>query len=273
MLMIKKRIELAKLTTIHLKGQVDIKIIESLNDFSKLPESFTIFGNCSNLLVKNSNRDFYKLSDKFSYVRVEENTLVCGASLKMSVLMRFLIENSISSLEFMAGVPATIGGAVFMNAGAFFESVADKILYVKVFCASQGIVVLEKNRLHFGYRFSNLDNCVVIESGFLYNRVDKNFIKEKIANNIKTRLAKAHLTNTFGSVFKNPLGDYAGRLIEESGLKGLVKNSAKISDKHANYILGSKQTDINDVLFLIDKAKEMVFKNFGIELEEEVKIV
>ena len=273
MLMIEKRVELAKLTTIHIKGQVDIKVIENLDDFSKLPESFTVFGNGSNLLVKNRNRHFYKLSDKFSYVRMEDNALICGASLKISTLMQFLIENSISGFEFMAGVPATVGGAVFMNAGAFFESIGDKILYAKVFCASRGIVVFEKDKLNFGYRCSNLNNCVVIEAGFLYNRVDKNFIKEKIANNIKTRLAKAHLTNTFGSVFKNPLGDYAGRLIEESGLKGFTKNSAKISDKHANYILGSKQTDVDDVLFLIDRAKEMVFKNFGVELEEEVKIV
>lgn len=272
-MMIEKRIELTKLTTIHLKGWVDIKIIESLEDFKELSNSFIVFGNGSNLLVKNLNRDFYKLSDRFSYVKLEDNVLICGAALKISALMRFLIQNSISCLEFMAGVPATVGGAVFMNAGAFLESIGDKILYAKVFCASKGVVVLEKNDLHFGYRFSNLNNCVVIEAGFLYNRVDKNFIEEKIKSNIQTRLAKAHLTNTFGSVFKNPVGDYAGRLIEESGLKGFGKNSAKISDKHANYILGSKQTDISDVLFLIDKARNAVFKNFSIELEEEVKIV
>ncbi len=271
--MIKKTVDLAKLTSINLDGQIDIGILESLDDVKNLEEYFFIFGGGSNLLVKNKNLNFYKLSERFSYAKIKDNILVCGAALRLSSLMRFLIESRISSLEFLAGVPATLGGAVFMNAGAFRNSIADKILYVKVFCKNSGTVILPREKLNFGYRYSGLDGCVILEAGFSYKRVDKTEIENEIRNNIKTRLIKAHLKNTFGSVFKNPTNDFAGKLIEESGLKGLKKNSAEISKKHANYIIGSKRTYIDDVLFLMDRAKEAVLKNFGIELEEEVRII
>ncbi len=272
--MIRKRMELSRLTTIHLEGLIDVNIIEDTEDIFELSDNFFMLGGGSNLLIKNQKEEFYKLSKAFSYVKTENGLLICGGALRINDLVRFLIDNSVSSLEFLSGVPATVGGAVVMNAGAFGSSIGEKIVYVKVFCIGSGIVVMPKNRLEFGYRMSNIDNnCVVLEAGFRYETINKENLKKRVAENIKTRVSKAHLTNTFGSIFKNPEGDYAGRLMELSGLKGVAKDTAKISDKHANFMLGSRKTRIDDVLFLIDMAKNEVLKNFGVELEEEVVIV
>ncbi len=271
--MIKKRIELSRLTTIHLEGWIDVNIVENEKDVLDITSSSIIIGGGSNLLVENTSEIFYKLSNSFSYVYIKDGVLVCGAALKINNLIKFLISHSISSLEFLAGIPATIGGVVYMNAGAFGKTVHKNILYVKVMCGDSGITIRHKEELMFSYRKSNLDDCVILEVGFQYTSAHKKEIENRVAEYIKRRRYSAHLTHTFGSVFKNPFGDYAGRLIEESGLKGLKKGSAMISNKHANYIIGQKKTNVYDVLFLIDKAKESVFKNFGIELEEEVKII
>ena len=270
--MLEKRVALRKLTTIHLSGWIKLNILENENDVYRAGDDY-IIGGGSNLLIKNKNLEFSKLSDAFSYVKLTQSSIICGGALKIQRLMGFLIENSVSSLEFMAGIPATVGGAVFMNAGASGSSVCDKILYVKAFCKDKGIVVIGRDSIDCAYRKSSLDGCIVIEAAFKYNKTDAKKVAKYIKNNIKIRLEKAHLKDTFGSVFKNPENNYAGRLLEKSGAKGLRKNSAAISYKHANYILGSSITDIDDVLFLIDEAKERVLKNFGIELEEEVKIV
>ena len=270
--MIVQKADLRKLTTIHLSGSIDISIMENISDFYRLKDLY-IIGGGSNLLIKNKQANICKLSNNFAYAKMEGNTLICGGALRISKLMHFLISNSISSLEFLSGVPATIGGAVMMNAGAFGYAIYNKILYVKIFSQSQGILTLERNQLNFDYRKSNLDGCAVIEAGFEYSVDSIENIKNTIRNNIRKRLRNTHIKNTFGSVFKNPKNSYAGKLLELSGLKGVRKNSVSISRKHANYIVGSDQTDIDDILFLIDIAKNRVLKNYGVELEEEVKII
>ncbi len=270
--MITQKADLRKLTTIHLYGLIDINIIEDINDLYKLKD-FYIIGGGSNLLIKNRQTNICQLSNNFAFVGIKGNTLVCGGALRISKLMHFLISNKVSSLEFLSGMPATIGGAVMMNAGAFGHSIYDKILYIKIFCKDYGVVVLKKNQLNFDYRTSNLNGCVVIEAGFEYSIENRENIKNTIKNNIQKRLKSAHIRNTFGSVFKNPKNGYAGKLLELSELKGMRKNSAFISHKHANYIIGSNETNIDDILFLIDIAKNRVLKNYGIELEEEVQII
>ncbi len=270
--MIKDRLNLQNATTIHQKGIIDINILEKEADMLSFGDG-CIVGAGSNLLIKNFKKKFYALSDNFSYIRLENNTLVCGAALRVPTVIRFLTKNGVSSLEFLSGIPASIGGLVYMNAGAFGFSISDRIKYVKIFSKNKGVVLLEKKDIDFSYRKSSLDDCIVLEAGFLYEDALFEDIKNAAANNIKKRIKTAHIKNTFGSVFKNPKGVFAAKLIEECGLKGLSRNTAAISGKHANYIIGTKETDVDDVLYLIDIAKQSVFKNFGIELEEEVKIV
>jgi UDP-N-acetylmuramate dehydrogenase len=270
--MIKKRVDLSFLTTIHQMGHIDLNIIESKNDLGSFNGGYFI-GAGSNILIKNFDEEFYKLSDNFSYMKIEDGVLICGAASRISKVLNFQIKHSISSLEFLAGVPATIGGVVYMNAGAFDNTIADKVAYAKLFCKENGIFYVTRDEIELGYRQSNIGGCVVLEAGFDFKKTDRAGLIKNIKKNINTRLTKSHLNNTFGSVFKNGNQYNAGTLIENVGLRGFRKNSAYISDKHANFIIGSQETDVKDVFYLMDEAKNRVYNSFGIELEEEVKIL
>ncbi len=268
----RKRVSLDKLTTIRLKGDVLLGILDSENDFESLDNGFMI-GCGSNILVKNRNVNLYKLSKKFSFVEIINGMLICGASLRISELIRFQLQHSISALEFLAGVPASVGGCIYMNAGAFSFEISDRLIYVKGFKKGRGIVTISRDDIDFKYRESGLDDIIILEAGFLYERKSRDVIENSIRENIKKRIKNAHLTNTFGSIFKNPKNLIAAKLIEDVGLKGLYRNSVCISNKHANFMVGKGLVDIDDALFLIDRVKDTVYKSFSVELEEEVKII
>ncbi len=268
-----ERIDLRRATTIHQTGFIDISTIENEDDCNLFMEEGVVLGNGSNIIIKNTKRRFYKLSQHFSYINLKDNMLVCGGAAKISSVINFLLEHSISSIEFLAGLPATIGGAVYMNAGAFGSTIFDKLAYIRVFNKDKGILDIKKKDLNFAYRTSNLADTIVIEAGFFYEKEDRQTVADSIKYFVKQRLEKAHLRKTFGSVFKNPPNQYAAKLIELSSCKGECCNTVCISNKHANFIVANDFADVDDILFLIDKAKNAVMKNFGVELEEEVKIV
>ncbi len=271
--MITKRAPLSHLTSIHLSGWVELCIIENDRDLQELEnEGGKLIGAGSNLLVKTSGTKLYKLSGEFDYIQLKEGSIVCGAATSTKKLISFLASQGLSSVEFLAGIPATIGGCVRMNAGAFGGDIGEFVNYVKIFKNGKHLK-LERNELTFSYRNSSISENIITEVALRFRKHDKGNIRNRIKEIIKARLSKAHLSNTFGSVFKNPLNQYAGELIEKVGLKGYRHNSASISPKHANFIIGKRPTEVNDVLFLIDLAKERVFKSFGVELEEEVEIV
>jgi len=267
--MITKTLPLKYLTSIHQKGAVTVNYIENI---SELDTSVVTIGGGSNILFKNIDT-VSKLSDRFNYIEQQTNGIVrVGAATPIKSLIKFMLDHSLSCLEFLAGIPATVGGAVFMNAGAFGYEIADFIEYV-VIKNSNGNVLIKKAHLNFNYRNSNL-NGVILEVGLRCSKNDGSSIAKRIAKYISERNKKAHLKNTFGSVFKNPRSDMpAGKLIDECGLKGRVKGTAMISPKHGNFIIGNGLVDVDDVLFLIDLAKNEVLKRFSIELEEEVKII
>lgn len=269
--MIIKTIPLSHLTTIHLSGYSYLNIVESMEDLASVEQDYFIGGG-SNIIIKDNFIKLFKLSEKFSYIRIENDMLIVGAATKMSKIMQFCIDNSISSLDFLYGVPLSIGGAVFMNAGAFQNSIKDKLIYAKVYLKGSGVKTLYCNEINFSYRKTSIKG-IVTEAAFKYEKDDRQNLILKVKKNISTRVKNAHIHNTFGSVFKNPKDAYAGKLVEDAKLKGFIKNSAKISNRHANYIIGSKETEVYDILFLIDKMKNDVFKLFSVELEEEVKII
>ncbi len=272
--MIIKRIALNSLTSIHLAGWVEVGIIEKKEDLSLLQsqENAEIIGGGSNILVKNTHKRLYKLSDSFNYIKLENNRIVCGAATGTKKIIRFIIEHGLSSIEFLSGLPATIGGCVRMNAGAFGKSIGEFIDYIEVFKNGKK-VRLSASEIRFGYRDSSLSGSIILEVALKFKKDHPENVRLRVIDTIKRRLQRSHLSNTFGSVFKNPENSYAGKLIELAGLKGYKHNSASISRKHANFIIGTSQTNIDDILFLMDLAKERVFKEFGVELQEEVKII
>ncbi len=266
--MITKTVPLKYLTSIHQKGVVTVNYIEDINELNT--DNITIGGG-SNILFKNTHT-VNKLSNRFNYIKKEGPIVRVGGATPIKSIIKFMLNNSLSCLEFLAGIPATIGGAVFMNAGAFGYEIADFIEYVTI-KNSGSETLLEKSQLNFNYRTSNV-NGVILEVGLRCKESKRTEIAKKIAEYITERKRKAHIKDTFGSVFKNPRSDLpAGKLIDECGLKGRVKGTAMISPKHGNFIVGNGSVDVDDVLFLIDLAKNEVLKRFSIELEEEVKII
>jgi len=269
-----ERIALAHITSIRLKGYRDICFVDSEDDLYRI-DTYHLLGAGSNTLVK-SNIMLYKLSHNFSYIKKQGNVvIVIGAATKMSDIMKFCISNNITGLEFLYGVPCSIGGATYMNAGAFSKSIGDIFSYAKVYSAEKGIIYVDKSSVDFFYRETSLKGYVILEVALNCKTEKRKTIINRTKSYIKKRLSAAHIKNTFGSVFKNPKNKEftAGEMIDRCGLKGMRKNSAAISEKHGNFIIGFGETEFDDIAFLIDKMKNSVYKQFGISLEEEVKII
>ncbi len=266
--MITKTVPLKYLTSIRQDGYITVNYIENSKD---LDNAKSVIGCGSNVLIKNT-KTIYKLSSNFSYIKIDGGVVKVGGATTIKQLTNFMINHSLSCVEFLSGIPASVGGAVFMNAGAFGDEISDFLEYILV-RTSNSKIKIEKSNLNFSYRNSNI-NGIVLEVGLRCQKRERNQIIKKIVNNIKIRKNKTHLRNTFGSVFRNPKKDLpSGKLIDECGLKGKAKGTAMISPKHANFIIGNGLVNVDDVLFLIDLAKNEVLKRFSIELEEEVKII
>ena len=264
--MITKTVQLREITTIKQTGKVELNFIENIEE---LKDVNFVVGNGSNLLVKQQKK-LYKLSDNFNFIRKEQGFIRVGAATPVKRLIGFCLENEISCIEFLAGVPATVGGTVFMNAGAFGKDMSD--IVKRVYFVNQG-KLKETDAEGFSYRKSNIEG-IIVEVLLKYKKEKIEHLKEKLKGFINLRIKNAHLRNTFGSVFKNPSDSKpAGWLIERVGLKGYTYGSVRFSPKHANYILSNGYANIDDILFLIDKAKDEVFKAFRIELKEEVVIL
>ena len=266
--MITKTVPLKYLTTIRQKGSVQLCYIE---DIGEIDGEVPLIGGGSNVIVKDSIK-LYRLSGRFDYIKSEGGILRVGGSTPLKRLISYAFKHSLSCLEFLAGVPATVGGLTVMNAGAFGHEISEFIDFVKVYDLEKGTVVIRRD-VNFAYRMTDIVG-IVVEIGLKCNIVDGLKLRKTVSDYIKRRIDKAHLLNTFGSVFKNPSNEVAaGKLIEECGLKGRVRNSAMISRKHGNFIVGSGDVDVDDVLYLIELAEEEVLKRFGIELEREVRVL
>jgi len=236
-------------------------------------EKFFILGSGSNVLFSDNFFDGVVISLKnFNrYAFIESNMLVSGAGCLLDDIVRFSIYNNLSGMENLSGIPGSIGGAVFMNAGAFNTEIKDIIDYVKVIDISGEVSVLKKNDINFTYRRSGLDNKIVIEAGFLLKKGADLCRSEDI---LSKRESKQPLEYpSCGSVFKRPPGNFAGTLIESCGLKGYRVGNAKVSEKHANFIVNLGGATSTDIYKIIQHVKDKVYKETGIILEEEVKLV
>jgi UDP-N-acetylmuramate dehydrogenase len=264
-------INTSNITSFKQDGLCILNYIENIDDLNKV-EQGSLIGAGSNLLIK-TKRPLYKLSKAFSYINISGSLAIIGGSTSISLINKTLIKNGLSGLEFLGGVPASIGGCVRMNAGAFGKAIEDIFEYAVCYSPDKGIYAFYKNEANFYYRESNFNNKIILEVGLNLKKSNVYSIETGIKENIKIRLSKAPMLRTFGSTFKNPPRMVAGKLIEECGLKGKTINDAMISQKHANYIINLHKATVDDVLQLIDIVKNNVYKKFNIELQEEVIIL
>ena len=240
-----------------------------------------IIGAGSNLLIKDiylkgltictKKMKTIKINPQTGYVFAE-----CGVMLP--TLANLLAKNSCMGGEWTVGIPGTIGGALFMNAGCGNSSISDNLYSVQVMDKkSQEIYEIEKEDLSFRYRFSSFqkNNLLILSAKFYFEPAgDLKSIIKKTQTNLKKRIeSQPYHLPSFGSVFKNPTTNYAGKLIEETGLKGLKYGGAEISRMHANFIVNSSSATSDDILNLINIVQKKVIQKKGIMLYPEVRMI
>ena len=204
---------------------------------------------------------------------------LCAAADSGVKLPRFVLEcakRGLSGLEALCGVPGTVGGAVAMNAGAGGCQIADCLVSVEVLSKQGEVCTLSTEELRLGYRTSVLlgGGFVVLRANFRFRQGEPDEIMRRVREAIDKRRASQPVNQwNAGCVFKNPPGDYAGRLIELCGAKGIREGGAQVSAKHANFIVNLGGATANDVRRLMTRVQDMVRANFGIELEPELILV
>ena len=254
-----------------LKGLKSILLWANKN---KLP--VFVLGAGSNILVNDKEVKGLVIrlrSSFFKNIFVRKDCIYAGAGALISQIISFAKNKSLAGLEFLSGIPGTLGGAIVMNAGCWDKDISRITKEVMVIDYFGNIKILKKNKLKFEYRNSNLSKYVILSAVLKLNKGDAVCIKKNIIFNLKNKCLTQDLTSpSAGCIFKNPKGKFAGRLIDQCSLKGKRINDAVVSSKHANFILNKGKASSGDVLRLIKLIQRKVKQRFNINLEPEIKI-
>ncbi len=263
------------------QDEKDLVQISTLSKEEALP--ITIIGNGTNLLVRDegirgitvSLLNAFKNIEYISTTDVATHLVRTGGGVGKPELLEWAIARGYQGLEFSAGVPGTVGGGIFMNAGTKYGCYGDILREVRLYDFATGARQLKTEPSQFGYREQRLVNgSLVLWTLFELKNGDKAALRNEVDRIIAERSSKQPLDlPSCGSTFKNPEGYSAGRLIERAGLKGLRVGGAVISEKHANFILNENNAKASDILTLIDMVKKKVYEQFAVTLECEVIIL
>lgn len=274
-------------TTLHIGGEADYFVmpssVEEIGEIINLSKSyeipFYIIGNGSNLLVSDQGYRglIIKLSDNFSSVMIKEDgTVSAQAGVLLAKLASDIAKNSLTGFEFAAGIPGTLGGAVAMNAGAYDGEMKQCIMKATVMDMEGNISVLSKEELELGYRTSILQkkSLILLEADLKLNQGDSAQILDKIRELNARRREKQPLSEySAGSTFKRPTGYYAGKLIEDAGLRGYQAGGAAVSTKHCGFVINKENATAADFLKVIHDVIKTVYEKSGVTLEPEVKFL
>jgi len=287
-MLIKPNEPLANHTTFKIGGKAALfaepenlcEVKELVGQAREKSQPFFILGAGSNILVRDegfdgiviSTRRFNRISRTGRYVLAESGVFV-------SQILKFGVKYNLAGLEFLTGIPWSLGGVLLMNAGVRApkeQSVSQVVAGIKVLDANLEEVELIAAEASFSYRSSGLSRFPFIVSARLETKpVERNDeINKKINAHISGRSSsQPRGYPSAGSIFKNPIGDAAGRLIESAGCKGWRQGGAVVSDKHANFILNIDHATASDALGLIEKIREAIYDKFSVNLELEIKII
>lgn len=263
--------EMKNHTTFKIGGPVDLMVIPETEEqvkeavsicrAEKLP--YLIMGNGSNLLIKDGGIRgvVIKLNDGFNKIEVEGNKIYAQAGALLNAVSRVAMEESLAGLEFATGIPGALGGAMTMNAGAYGGEMKDVVESVRILDKNGKVKELSKEQMNFRYRGSKVadDGLIVLEVVFKLEVGSKNEIKLKIDDLTEKRTSKQPLEYpSGGSTFKRPEGYYAGKLIDDSGLRGLRYGGAEVSKKHCGFVINAKDASCQDVLRLVEVIKKQL---------------
>ncbi|MBC8014449.1 MAG: UDP-N-acetylmuramate dehydrogenase [Sporomusaceae bacterium] len=238
----------------------------------------TVLGNGSNILVldKGIKGLVLKFGCEMSYIRHSEATILAGAGAMLADVCIYGAKHGLGGMEFAIGIPGSVGGAVFMNAGAYSGEMCQVVAAVSGVCADGSVKRFAESEIEFGYRHSAFhDNgCIICEVELNLIKKEKPTIEQKMYEYQVKRETKQPLEMpSAGSTFKRPPGHFAGTLIEQAGLKGLTVGGAQVSVKHAGFIINAGGATAQDVLTLIKEVQRQVYEHSGVALQPEVRIV
>jgi UDP-N-acetylmuramate dehydrogenase len=256
------------------KDVFDLRALLSLAKKHKIP--LLVLGAGSNVLVsdKGVRKIVVRLNLPFFKGIVKEgNCLAAGSGVMLSGLIREAGRLGLSGLEFLAGIPGTLGGALRMNAGAWGENIGGLVETVSVMGYNGRVRVLRRDEIRFAYRASSLQRYIILSASLRLAKKRNEEIRGSIMKYLRARrLTQDTAFPNAGCIFKNPPGNSAGRLIDLCGLKGTKAGGAYISSRHANFILNRKHASAKDVVTLMGLIKRKVKQRFNIKLEPEIKI-
>lgn len=237
----------------------------------------TVLGNASNLIVKEGGiAGLVLILTKLNHIRVSGEQVIAQAGASYIETTKVARDHVLSGLEFAAGIPGSIGGAVFMNAGAYGGETKDVVQSAIVISPVGEVTTLTHEELDFGYRHSSVQDTgsIVLSATFSLKTGDQEVISSMMDDLNQRRADKQPLDlPSCGSVFKRPAGYYAGKLIHDAGLQGYTVGGAQVSKKHAGFIVNIGQATATDYLEVIHHVQATVQAKFGVSLETEVRII
>ena len=263
---------------VEVENKEQLKAVLRFADEENIPH--LLIGNGSNTLFKDSGYQglVIKLGDYFNYLAEESDTrLRIGASMLLSTAAKMALEESLTGMEFASGIPGSIGGAIFMNAGAYGGEMKDIVASVHAVSPDgRDEKDFTNEEMQFGYRSSILQQNGWIATDVIFNLTTGN--KEEIAAQMKDLNARRNAKQpvnypSAGSTFKRPEGYFAGKLIEDAGLKGLTVGGAQVSTLHSGFVINKGGASATDILQLIALVQNTVYDKFGVMLEPEVRII
>ena len=269
---------MSKHTSFKTGGPADIFVVPESKDeiikLLKLDTPKTIIGNGSNLLVKDGGIRGLVIKIDISNYEVYEDVIVADAGCMIAKLSRIAMENSLSGLEFACGIPGTLGGAIYMNAGAYGSEMKDIVVETEVVDYNGNIFTVKEH--DFSYRSSKFQNmeCVILSSKLQLHHGDKEEIQQKINEYMSARKAKQPIDKpSAGSTFKRPKDNFAAKLIQDAGLKGYSIGGAEVSNLHSGFVINKGNATTKEIIELIKYIREKVNAEFGVLLEPEVRII
>lgn len=284
-----KNYKLSAASTFNIGGEADIAAFPStekelafiIRNCKERSTRFEVIGNASNVLFSDLGyRGVIIFTKKINWIDLdkENRAISCGCGTKLVTLSACALNASLSGLEFAHGIPGTVGGAVYMNAGAYGAQISDILLRSYAYdIKTDNFITLDNASHNFGYRQSvYIDNkdLVCLGATFTLDEGTYDAINAQIAENAQKRRNSQPLQYpSAGSYFKRPLGHFAGKLIEDCSLKGFSVGGACVSQKHAGFIINTGGATANDVLSLAEHIKKTVYERFSVILESEVKYI
>lgn len=283
---IKEKEMLANHTTIKIGGPADIfiepasieKLMKAMDIIKKHDIPWRAIGRGSNLLVDDAGIEgiVIKLGKGMDHLEIHGTEVCVGSGYSFIVLANVLSRKGLSGLEFAGGIPGSVGGAVYMNAGAHGSDIAQILKKARILFPDGSIEWLSNEEMEYSYRTSVLQTKrpgIVLEAVFELKEGDSEQISVEMKNHKSYRRNTQPVKPCCGSVFRNPLPNHAGKLIQDANLKGYSIGGAQISALHGNFIINTGNATAQDVLNLIDHIKSTVLERNGIHLHTEVEIV